>query len=148
MPDWLSIVGNCASVAALLMTFFLAWQTYNLRSSVMRRARVPEFRRDLQKMADDLLEYLKNWPRHLQEASALIARIEPVLTNARSKLTRSEKAVTPELSTKVKTYRSRTPSASPLPDEESYRIVWSIQESLIACVETLVQTEKDSKQRM
>ena len=148
MSDWLSMVGNCASVAALFMTFFLAWQTHNLKSSVIRRARVPEFRRDLQKRADDLLEYLKSWPKHLQEASASIARIEPVLTNARSKLTRSEKVVADELSGKIKAYRSRTSSASTLPDEESYRIVFGIQESLIAFVETLVQTEKDSKQRI
>ena len=136
-------LGSLSSILGLLATIFLIFEAKKLRSSFLRRARLPQITEELSIATSELSENLKFWRQNSAPALHTFSKIEGLLGNIRTKLPGKEKKLVDEFLTLLhpKKYLVLTQPLSQLTDDEA----WDRYTKLNSLVTTFEQLTKDMK---
>jgi hypothetical protein len=88
----LSVLGTVCSIASLVLTLFVLYDTRKLRSYYKLRVRAPALLRDLKKSSSALSDYLNEFAEFLPQISEELARIAVKLKSLEGKLSGGPKA--------------------------------------------------------
>ena len=147
-PVWLPIFADVASISGLFITIAVAIQVRSIKRSVLVIKRIPGAIQDLEKIAEELRETLKDWPGLEQQSMSALQRIDGILVNFLPKLTGAEKKKLSEphlLNNRKKSIRYRL---FPLSVDERRDALWDVYNSLMGGIEALKQRNKDNKERV
>jgi hypothetical protein len=148
IPDWLTISADSASLLSLSFTGVIWYQTREIKKSVVSRARLPESLSDLKKYKNQLLPYLREWPGFETEANSVVAKIDAVLRNLRSKLDGSEKKQISKLVVLIARRNAFWFGWENRDDNFRANMMWNIHEQLEGAIELLEQLKKDVRKRV
>lgn len=87
-----SVLGDVCSIASLVLTLFVLYDTRKLRSFYKLKVRAPALLRDLKKSSAVLSDYLNEFAEFLPEIREELARIAVKLKSLEGKLTGGPKA--------------------------------------------------------
>ncbi|WP_417776701.1 hypothetical protein [Stutzerimonas xanthomarina] len=143
LPVWISNVGTITSIIGFFVTVFLLIEARKLRSSFLRKARLPEVVEELKKINKDLSKILKNWNEDSREGVRQLRLSKEVVESLKPKLPDYQKKKCSNyiqmLSTR-KLFFFRTDFLS-ISDERA----WQLYEELSGLITSLEQLQKDLK---
>lgn len=91
LPNWLQDFETILSIVGFIITAFLLFEAKKIRSSFLRRARIPEMIDELKSTSQIMSKSINNWNKQKRSfiEQALIAK--GILENLKEKLVNSEK---------------------------------------------------------
>lgn len=146
MPEWLTDlnkIGSISSILGLLVTIFLFIEARKIRNSFLRRARLPEISKELNKVTSNVSNHLKNWDADKTPALEAFSNVKALLENIKPKLPVEEKRKVGAYLERLqpKKYLIIKTSISELNEEAA----WELYTELSGLVTSLQQLAKDSK---
>jgi hypothetical protein len=147
-PVPLSIFADVCAIAGLFITIGVALQVRSIRRSILVVKRIPGAIQDLEKIAEELREALKDWPSLEQQSTSALQRIDGILVNFLPKLTGAEKKKLSEPHMLIKRRNSVRNRLFPLNVGERSDALWEVYNSLMGGIEALRQRNKDNKERV
>lgn len=145
MPEWLTDlnkIGSISSILGLVVTVFIFIEARKIRNSFLRRARLPEINRELNKVTSSVSNNLKNWDADKTPALAAFSNVKALLENIKPKLPAEEKRKVGAYLDRLqpKKYLIIKASISDLNEEAA----WELYAELSGLVTSLQQLAKDS----
>lgn len=146
MPEWLTDlnkIGSISSILGLVVTVFLFIEARKIRNSFLRRARLPEINKELNKVTSNVSSHLKNWDADKTPALEAFSNVKALLENIKPKLPTEEKRKVGAYLDRLqpKKYLIIKTSISELNEEAA----WELYTELSGLVISLQQLAKDSK---
>jgi hypothetical protein len=139
VPDWLSLSADIGSLAGLLITIAVWFQTKAIRRSFVLKARLPELSRSLRLISSSLLE-------NIDESSEAIARLDGLLISLTPTVDPPLRRIAIGLRKQCRgvsnqRYPWELGKKSPLSKEEA----WAVYTGALRLLEAMNQMVKDSK---
>lgn len=146
MPEWLTDlnkIGSISSILGLVVTAFLFIEARKIKNSFLRRARLPEINKELNKVTSNVSNHLKNWDADKTPALEAFSNVKALLENIKPKLPAEEKRKVGAYLERLqpKKYLIIKTSISELNEEAA----WELYTELSGLVTSLQQLAKDSK---
>lgn len=146
MPEWLTDlnkIGSISSILGLVITVFLFVEARKIRNSFLRRARLPEINKELNKVTSNVSNHLKNWDADKKPALEAFSNVKALLENIKPKLPAEEKRKVGDYLNQLqpKKYLIIKTSISELNEDAA----WELYTELSGLVTSLQQLAKDSK---
>jgi len=136
--EWLSLVGNLASIAGLIVSLLVLWGVRRIRLHFLLRARIPEIMKDLEDRADRFSKLLKEFESQRNQCKNEMSICQPVLHNLRDKLPRQSRTEVDSLLSTIKRVRGHGIVVSK-------DTAWEFYTDLQALIESVKQFEQDTK---
>ena len=142
-PIWFTNVASASSVLALLVTGYVLWEVRRIRSSFLRRARLPEVTTKLAKATSDLSKNLATWTVSEKPALKNFADARGLLQNLAPKLPSGEQKMVTAFLNRLQpmTVLIVRAKLSDIDEEKA----WALYTDLSTVVTRLEQLIKDSK---
>lgn len=142
-PFWVSDIGTISSIVGLVITIFLLLEARKIRSSFIRRARLPEVIRDLSSANKIIAKSLKDWASEEKEGVRQFKIAKELIENIKPKLPDSEKKKVGLYIQKLK--ERKWLFFSSMISSASSDKAWDLYSELSASITALQQLQKDSK---
>lgn len=145
IPTWVSLLADIASVGGLIISSWVLFETKRLKRTFTLRARTPEIRKALDKIARGIQDDLSSSPSSSPTKRDLIsklARTRAILENLKYKLPASQRGDISQLISELKGKRRSIFWRHPLTAYEEHDL-WQIHQKIQWTVTTLEQREKD-----
>ena len=140
LPNWLQDFETILSIVGFIITAFLLFEVKKIRSSFLRRARIPEMIDELKSTSQIMSKNINNWNKQKRSfiEQALIAK--GILENLKEKLVNSEKKKVNIFLSKLKPKKLLIISISlnHLTEDEA----WEMYAEFSALITSLVQHDK------
>lgn len=137
--DSLSIVGNIASIAGLIISCLVLWGVNKIEKHYLFKARIPDLMKSLEEYAGNLITSFDT--KDTRDVVQVVVIIKSILKNLSRKVGSEISSEIDELNTKIE-YYIKTGSKAKYGDNDN---AYEIYTSLLAIIETLKQHHKDSE---
>lgn len=141
--EWFSFAGSIASIFGLFVTCFLLWEARKIRTSFLRRARLPEIIKDLSVANSKISKHLKSWDEESREGTHQLLIAKELIASLKPKLPDVEKKKCSAYIQKLTPKKWFFFYADDLKINE--KKAWDLYSNLSGLITTLEQLQKDSR---